>query len=170
MILKTAKIITLTLLTTACSSSPNTPEFEEYLATNIRSDGGKEFYYTLTMSNRGNSKHGSGGRNISGGMRVRGGSSSNTHASGGVTVGGGSSSGKQGGKGGRGGNKSGSRPDEEIFKQLERKLLASGFCRDGWMETEWHIQPPYASIRGECDETATDADRQRFPNTEDAAG
>ena len=50
---------------------------------------------------------------------------------------------------------------------LEKKLLATGFCREGWMETERHIQPPNASIRGECNETATDKDYKNFPNTSD---
>ena len=102
-------------------------------------------------------------------MRAKGGSSSNTQASGGITYGGGSGGGKQGGKGGRGGKQPGSRPDEKISELLEKKLLASGFCRDGWMETERHFQPPNASIRGECDETATDRDRQNFPNTTDVS-
>jgi len=162
-------ITALSLLASACSSTPKTPEFDEYLATNIRSDGSKEFYYTVTMSNTGNSKRGSGGKNVSGGMRAKGGSSSNTQASGGISYGGGSGSGKQGGKGGRSGSQSGSRPDEKISELLEKKLLASGFCRDGWMESERHFQPPNASIRGECDETATDRDRQNFPNTSDVS-
>ena len=156
----------LAVLVGGCSSSQKTPEFEDYLATNIRSDGSKEFYYTVTMSNTGGSKRGGGGKNVSGGMRVSGGSSSNTHGSAGVTVGGGS----HGGKGGRGSNRPGSHPDEKISEQLEKKLLATGFCRDGWMETERHIQPPNASVRGECNETASDRDYENFPNTEDSAG
>jgi hypothetical protein len=55
-----------------------------------------------------------------------------------------------------------------MTEQLEKKLLATGFCREGWMETERHYQPPNASIRGECNETATDKDHQNFPNSEDA--
>jgi len=157
--------MTLTLLATACSSSPNTPEFEEYLATNIRSDGSKEFYYTVTMSSTGRPKRG----NVSGGMRVAGGSSSSPQGRGGITVSGAPSSAKHGGQAGRGGGKPGSRPDERVSELLEKKLRVSGFCRDGWMETERHIQPPSASIRGECDETATDRDRQNFPNTADAS-
>ena len=156
----------LAVLIGACSSSQKTPEFEDYLATNIRSDGSKEFYYTVTMSNTGGSKRGGGRQNVSGGMRVSGGSSSNTHGSAGVTVGGGS----HGGKGSRGGSRSGSSPDEKISEQLEKKLLATGFCRDGWMETERHIQQPSASIRGECNETANDKDYKNFPNTEDNLG
>lgn len=160
----------LALLVGACSSSQKTREFEDYLATNIRSDGSKEFYYTVTMSNTGSSKRGGGRQNVSGGARVKGGSSSNTHGSAGVTVGGASGSGSHGGKGSGGGNRSGARPDEKISEQLEKKLLVTGFCREGWMETERHIQPPNASIRGECNETATDKDYKKFPNTEDIAG
>ena len=161
--MKITSIILLAVFVGGCSSSQKTPEFEDYLATNIRNDGSKEFYYTVTMSNTGSSKRGGGSKNVSGGMRVSGGSSSNTHGSAGVAVGGGS----RGGKGGRGSNRSGPHPDEKISEQLEKKLLATGFCRDGWMETERHIQPPNASVRGECNETATDRDYENFPNTED---
>ena len=163
--MKITSIMLLAVLIGACSSSQKTPEFEDYLATNIRSDGSKEFYYTVAMTNTGNSKRGGGRQNVSGGARVKGGSSSNTHGSAGITVGG-----SHGGKGSRGGSRSGSRPDEKISEQLEKKLLATGFCRDGWMETERHIQPPNASIRGECNETATDKDYKNFPNTEDNLG
>ena len=96
-------------LITACSSSQKTPEFEDYLATNIRSDGGKEFYHTVTMTNPGSTQCGKSSKNVSGGMRVSGGSSSNTYGSGGITVG------------------------------------------------------------GECNESATDRDRQNFPDTADSS-
>ena len=163
MIFKAATIVLLTGLLSACSSSQKNPDFEEYLATNIRSDGSKEFFYTVTLPNDSGSKRGSGkGKHAGGGMRVNGGSSSNTSVSGGLTV----SNAGGGQRGGRGGQP-GSRPDEKMSEQLEKKLLATGFCRDGWMERERHIQPPNASIRGECNETATDRDRESFPNTED---
>ena len=163
MILKATTIVLLTGFLTACSSSQTKPDFEEYLATNIRSDGSKEFFYTVTLSNDGGSKRGTGkGKHASGGMRVNGGSNGSASASGGITV----SNAGGGHRGSRGGHP-GSRPDEKMSEQLEKKLLATGFCRDGWMERERHIQPPNASIRGECNETATDRDRENFPNTED---
>ena len=66
--------------------SLSTPE--DYLATNIRSNGSREFYYTVTMPDRQNTKKGAGGKNVSGAARVSGGSSSNTRAGAGITVGG----------------------------------------------------------------------------------
>ena len=160
----------LTLLVTACSSVQKTPEFEEYLATNIRSDGSKEFYYTVTMTKPGNTQRGPGGKNVSGGMRVSGGSNSNTYGSGGITVGGASGGGHRGGQSGRKGGQPGINQSEKLSEQLEKKLLAIGFCREGWMENERYVQPPNASIRGECNESATDTDRQNFPNTADSPG
>ena len=159
--MKMINIALLAVVVTACSSSQKVPEFEEYLATHIRSDGSKEFHYTVTMSNADSQKRGGGRKNVSGGMRVTGGSNSNTYGSGGITV---------SGTGGRGGHRTSSRPNEKMSEQLEKKLLATGFCRDGWMEKERHLQPPNASIRGECNETATDRDRENFPNTADASG
>jgi len=168
MYMKILLISSLTLLVTACSSSQKTPEFEDYLATNIRSDGSKEFYYTVTMTNPGSTKRGKGNKNVTGGMRVSGGSSSNTYGSGGVTVGGASGGGHRGGQGGRAGGQPGVNQSEKLSEQLEKKLLAIGFCRYGWMENERYVQPPNASIRGECNESATDRDRENFPNTADS--
>jgi hypothetical protein len=161
-------IILLSVILSACSSSQKNPEITEYLATNIRSDGSKEFYYTVTLADSKSSKRGGGGRNVSGGMRVNGGSNSNVYGSGGVTL-----SGSGGGhKGSRGasGRQPGAQQAEIMTEQLEKKLLASGYCRDCWMETERHVQPPNASIRGECNETATDRDRHNFPNSTDISG
>ena len=157
----------LTLLVSACSSSQKNLEIDDYLATNIRSDGSKEFYYTATIVNEKVSKKGRGNKNVSGGMRVKGGSSRNTTGSAGLTVGNSTGGGHQGGNRGRGGSRPGSPADEKLSEQLKKKLLASGFCRDGWMENERYIQPPNASVRGECNETANDRDRQNFPNSAD---
>jgi hypothetical protein len=155
----------LILLVSACSSSQKNQAFEDYLATNIRSDGSKEFYYTVTMSGSNNSSSGTGGKNVSGGARASGGSSSNTRGVAGITVGG-SGNRQRGNKGGGKGPRAGAAHEERVSEQLEKKILASGFCREGWMEQERIYQPPNASIRGECNETATDKDRQNFPANE----
>jgi hypothetical protein len=155
----------LILLLGACSSSQKNQTFEDYLATNIRSDGSKEFQYTVTMTNGQNSKKGKGGNNVSGGARVAGGSSSNTRAGAAISVGG-SGNRQRGNKGGGKGRQASVARDERMSEQLEKKLKASGFCREGWMEQERHYQPPNASIRGECNESATDKDRQNFPNSD----
>jgi hypothetical protein len=158
--------ITLVLAGTvsACSNSQKNPEFEEYLATHIRNDGSKEFYYTVTLTKSEDSKRRRGNKNVGGGVRVSGGSSSNTRANAGVTVGG-SANGRPGGHAAQGSL----RGSEKMTGQLDKKLLASGYCRDGWMETERQVQHPYGSIRGECNETASDTDRENFPNTEDTS-
>ena len=152
------------LLAAACSNKQTTPEFEDHLAPNIRSDGSKEFYYTITMANTGQSNRGSGGSNVSGGARVKGGSASNTRAGVGVTVGG--SGGKKGGR--QSGRRSrGASQSELITKQLEKTLKASGFCQKGWIELERENNRPTTSIRGECNDTATAKDRQSFPSSDD---
>jgi hypothetical protein len=165
---KMIKIAVLVLLLGACSSSQKNQTFEDYLATNIRSDGSKEFQYTVTLSNGQSSKKGTGSKNVSGGSRVNGGSSSNTRAGAAINVGG-SGKGQRGNKGGGKGSQAGAARDERMTEQLEKKLKAGGFCREGWMEQERHYLPPNASIRGECNETATDKDRQNFPNSDPTA-
>ena len=162
--LKTAILILLSVAVSACSNSQKNPDFDEYLATHIRSEGSKEFYYTVTLTNADESRRGRSNKNVSGGMRVSGGSNSNPRGSGGVTV-----SGQGNGKGSvsRPGGQGSARASEKMSEQLEKKLLTTGYCRDGWMETERQIQPPFANIRGKCNETATDKDRENFPNSED---
>ena len=157
---KTIYIIYLIVLSTGCSHSQESREYEDFLATNIRSDGSKEFYYTVTMPEAERSQRGGNRKNVSGGVGVKGGSASRTAAAGGISYG--------GSKGGHKGRQPDRRPESLLTERLEKKLLASGYCRDGWMETDRQFQTPNASIRGECDEAATERDHREFPNTEDA--
>ncbi|WP_372872244.1 hypothetical protein [Shewanella sp.] len=53
---------------------------------------------------------------------------------------------------------------EQIEIGLARTLAMSGFCREGSTEISRLIQADRAEIRGECNESASDADRQRFGN------
>lgn len=158
--------VLMILLLGACSNTQKNQTIEDYLATNIRSDGSKEFYYTVTMSNDQNSRKGKGGSNVNAGGRLSGGSSSNTRAGAGITVGG-SGNRQRGNKGG--GRQAGAARDERLSEQLEKKLRSTGFCREGWMEIERDYLPPNATIRGECNETATDRDLRNFPNDDPTA-
>ncbi|HCS27244.1 MAG TPA: hypothetical protein DIW43_07305 [Spongiibacteraceae bacterium] len=44
----------------------------------------------------------------------------------------------------------------------ERKLLETGYCREGFFVLDTLISYSGASLRGECKEAASDADRTRF--------
>ncbi len=157
-------IILLTILLAACASKQRGPEFSEYLATNIRSDGSKEFQYTVEITHSDSHRNKKIGRR----MGVTGGSGGQARGYGGITVGGNSGGGKH--RGGPGKNGQGG-PDtqmiEQVDQQLEKALSRSGYCREGWMEVERDYQPPKIVVKGECNESATEKDRRHFPNSED---
>lgn len=58
----------------------------------------------------------------------------------------------------------GPRTEELMDRKIDAKLDELGYCREGYFiyrrESDWN----YTSARGECRETATPADRARFPN------
>jgi hypothetical protein len=47
-------------------------------------------------------------------------------------------------------------------RQLKREMETTGFCREGFRETERMTGPDVFYIRGTCTETATDKDLQGF--------
>jgi len=155
MLYKTPTIILFAILSASCASKQSSPEFSEYLATNIRSDGSKEFQYTAEIANAGKSKS----KNVGGGMRMAGGSSSPTRTSAGVTVGSNTGGGKHRKNSGQ---NSYQQMNEKFNQQLEKKLSQTGFCREGWMETEREFQPPRMVVKGECNETATESDTDKW--------
>ena len=55
--------------------------------------------------------------------------------------------------------------DKLLYAEAERKIIASGFCREGYwiIDSNAYGKPPY--LRGECNEPANAQDRQTFPNT-----
>ena len=158
-------LLLLAAMSLACASKQKNSVTSEFLATHIRNDDSKAFQYSVVL----NHADGRGGKNVGGGMRMSGGSSSNTRAYGGVTVG----NSKGGGKGGKGGGKNTrgkplDRLNEELDKLLADMMSREDYCRDGWMEIERDYQPPNHIIRGECNESASAKDREKFPNSKDS--
>lgn len=52
-----------------------------------------------------------------------------------------------------------------LAAQLENKIADTQYCTEGYwiLDTYSYGEEPY--IRGECNDTATDQDRRKFPNT-----
>jgi len=135
---------------TACSS--NSPKRQggmpnEVFVTNIKSNGSKVFNYSLIkkIPSQGQMNKGMGkGRGMHGGMG--------------------------------GGMKGGKKPDmskieakmeEKATKKLKVKLLETGYCREGYMELDSYLEHGHVTIKGECNESASNQDRDKFINTED---
>ena len=53
---------------------------------------------------------------------------------------------------------------EDLEEQLTLLFENNGYCRDGYIELESFVDVTSAHLRGECNESATEADRKRFPN------
>lgn len=57
------------------------------------------------------------------------------------------------------------RRDHRFLQLLDQKLEATGFCRQGYIEIESDLGIRTSWLRGECRESASTADRQRFHGT-----
>lgn len=56
----------------------------------------------------------------------------------------------------------GRRAYRHLRKDTERVLNATGYCREGYLELDRRLSTQVLWIKGECRETATQADRERF--------
>ena len=53
---------------------------------------------------------------------------------------------------------------QQIELGLSKTLEMTGYCREGYMELSRLIEVDRGEIRGECNEGATQADRNKFPS------
>ncbi|GAA6152783.1 hypothetical protein [Pseudoteredinibacter isoporae] len=138
-------VVLLSLLfLVACSSQPKGPDASERLVTHISEDGSKRFQYVMIMQR----KKGSGRGGFKG-------------------------SGK--GMGGRG-SKSGGKNRTDMIAKMQEKMKARGldameakldeaeFCQDGYMVLNEQFTMAKLKINGECKDSATEKDRENFPN------
>lgn len=147
--MKNKLLISLTISTltiTACSS--NSPKRQggmptEVFVTHIKPDGSKVFNYSLIkkMPNQGQMGKGRGkGGGMHGGM------------SGGMK---------------RDMSKMKAKMEEKANKKLKLKLIETGYCREGYMELDSFFERGHVTIKGECNESATNIDRETFINLDD---
>ena len=140
--------LVLSLFLTSCASNPwESSEVAEVFVTDIKSSGLKIFNYSLTRVTPQNGSSERGGGNSKG-------------------------SGKHGGRGGKsgsgyGGMGSGKSNDDSAIKlyfneKLESKLKKTGYCQDGYIELDRSFGRGLLTIRGECEEAATEEDRIKF--------
>ena len=147
------------VLLSACASEPERPEPPEgYFATYIEEDGTKKFQYTIDVpeasERRGNGRPGN--------LKGHAYGNSSRGVAGGVTAG----TGRGPSRGTGSGNAQLAQINSHLEKQLERELKNSGFCHSGHRETGRVVQPDMVYIRGECEEKATDDDREQYANNQ----
>ncbi|WDE04798.1 hypothetical protein SG34_026375 [Thalassomonas viridans] len=132
------------LFLAACSSHRE-KTVEEIFVTEIREDSSKMFAFTLTQEKAARSRQAD--------TKTRAGKQGKSR--------------KGGKEKGAGKNESRERqnPLEDIFQQrLEQRLSQNNYCRTGYLELERYASRGAMTMRGECNESATESDRQRFPN------
>jgi hypothetical protein len=150
LISKTKKFILLTILTSlaACSSNQHI-KIDEYFSTKIRPDNSKMFYFSMVITNQAIEK-----------------SSSNRSQEQRPTKGRGSSGKKQARIPEKTQNNiaksTTNKMDQQLTERLNNQLAHSDYCRTGYIELERNLGNSVFSIRGECHESATLADKERF--------
>ncbi len=135
-----------------CASKPPAPpKTQESFITLVKRDGTKQFSYTMIMEMpEGKGKSGGPGRGGHGGHH----------------------GGPPGGPGGKGPGKHGKDKGDDREDQfalmfdngLNEKLATTGFCRTGFSQLDKQGRAGATQVQGECNEPATDDDRQKFPN------
>lgn len=59
----------------------------------------------------------------------------------------------------------GGRSEKQMLKIADIYLEENAFCRQGYWVMEVDVLRPIPRLRGECNDLASDEDRQRFPDT-----
>ena len=135
-------------------SSHSAPKISEYFSTEIMADNSKRFYFSLIISHQYDEENNNQMRQKQS-KRGKGGS--------------GRGSGTRKGDNGNGQTKQSTAKSTktnsmelELEERLINQLALNSYCRTGYMELERNIGRALMSIRGECHESATEGDRQRF--------
>ncbi len=131
----------------ACSSEPGRPDPPEgYFATHIEADGTRKFQYAIDPpAQAGPRRPGNTAGHVSG--------SSSRGVSSGVTMSTGAG-GRQAPSGGANAYERFQQFNRQLEDMLEQELKNSGFCPQGYRETERVVEPTTIYIRGECLKTA----------------
>lgn len=139
-------LISALALAGCAHEQPKPPKTQESFTTQIKPDGTKQFSYSLTTEMP---------EPKDGGGRGHGGH-------------GGHHEGPPGDHKG----KHGDDKDDEIQEKfalifddaLNLKLNGTGFCRSGFIQLDKQSRRGAMLVKGECNENANDADRDKFPN------
>lgn len=141
--------VALVLAVSGCSgpgSKRKPPEMRESFSTSVTEDGSKMFEYRLVAVRSSDNRDSMPSK---GGMRPRGG------------MGGG----KGGDRPSHGDGDSGAMQEKmksKFYEKLDAKLAESGYCREGYMELDSTFSRGTSVLRGECRESASDTDRDKF--------
>ena len=148
-------LISIIALAGCAHKKPQPPKTQESFSTQIKPDGTKQFSYILTVEmpeRQDSGGHGPGGPGGHGGHGKPG-----EHGDG-----------PPGDHKGRN-KESKDDPMQEEFARifddaLNLKLNSTGFCRTSFQQLDKQIRRGATLVKGECNEPASDADREKLPN------
>jgi hypothetical protein len=142
-LLSLSLLVIVVVLSSACSSKKPRPQPAVYFSTNITVEGSKFFVYRLEMPQR-SEQEGSrrGSRPTKGGGPDGGRDRASPPA--------------RDRKGGRGA--------DDLKQRVDQLIAENLYCRDGYVILDEYTGGGGVSLRGECRDDATPADRNRFRN------
>ncbi|MEH6557382.1 MAG: hypothetical protein V7459_05790 [Oceanicoccus sp.] len=142
-LLSLSLLVIAVVLSSACSSKKPRPEPVVYFSTNITAEGGKFFVYRLEMPQRSEQEGGRRGSRPMKGGRPDGGRDGGPPPT----------------KDRKGGGREG-----DLEQRVDSLLAENLYCRDGYVILDKYAGGGGVSLRGECKDAATPADRNRFRN------
>lgn len=139
-------IICAPLMTACVHKPPPRPIEEDTFVTNIKDSGAKIFRYSMATAPA-EKAHGEGSGQRSGGRK-------------GPPPGASPSSGSRGGAA-----DNYSKTLDQLYARLEDRLADTQYCREGFIEIDTYEAQQRFYLLGECNESATEQDKQDFVNT-----
>ena len=139
------------LLTACAHKPPPRPVEEDMFVTNIKDSGAKIFRFSMATAPT-DEPRGEGPGQRSGGRK-------------GPPPGASQSSGSSVGNAGTQRGDSYSKKREALYARLNEKLTNTQYCREGFIEIDTYEALRRFYLLGECNESATEQDKQNFANT-----
>ena len=144
-------LLTLSLLTLSACSATKQPKMEEFFHTKIHDDGSKRFTFSLIVIQGQSDKKDKSQKRAnkpSKGSGNRGGNKNGDREN------------KQGSS-----NKESSRTSKmtELFEErFQEQMIKNQYCREGYITLDSGFSGAIYTLRGECQENATEEDRKHF--------
>ena len=167
----TLLILALLLSISACSSKPErNGATEQVFTTDIRNNGSKRFLVAIVYAQdatgrqskpersgrggegggRGGEGGGRGGQDKQGGNRQKGQGREQSNDASNTSI-----------QRSQGGNSDDDRR-AAIISLLEEKLTTTAYCRNGFIELDYSQMPDRTELKGECQESASQQDKERW--------
>jgi hypothetical protein len=150
------------IFVSGCANKPDRGnKSSQIFETDITDDGSKRFTLSIVEAKREGGK-GKGSKQSGKGQRGEGGNGRGGKGQGGQRGGRGGESENGDDRGNAQSYSSNEDNREKTIALLEAKLTETGYCRNGYIELDYSFVPGKTEFRGECQESASDADKAKW--------